>query len=270
MRRKAFTLVELLVVVAIIALLISILAPSLKSAKDLAKQMICATHLKSIGTGSTLYSEANRGEYPNHKWGATRLNDGVPAPANLCRAYAWNGDPTETPGLLPDGSGRNTPFGIGFLHFTGVVQPDMLYCPMQLQQTRWFRKCYPDPYSLKKLPYAEAGSNVFHAGYQYQPNVTLTSDNSTGYYTFVKAEQMPARAFLAMDIMMRSLDYAHLLAGEDKPMWQVATGGGSVIQKQSDKVYRLIDDLGGWYGGTNDPDAWKYHVQAMGYIQGAP
>jgi prepilin-type processing-associated H-X9-DG protein/prepilin-type N-terminal cleavage/methylation domain-containing protein len=50
---KAFTLIELLVVIAIITLLVSILLPSLQKAKELARQVVCQTRLKAIG--STLY-----------------------------------------------------------------------------------------------------------------------------------------------------------------------------------------------------------------------
>ena len=57
--KKGFTLIELLVVIAIIALLLAILLPSLRMVKEQARRMICATHLKSIGNGIVLYSEAN-------------------------------------------------------------------------------------------------------------------------------------------------------------------------------------------------------------------
>lgn len=53
--RKAFTLIEVLVVVAIIALLISILLPSLKQARDVSRLVVCETHLKEIGTGVNMY-----------------------------------------------------------------------------------------------------------------------------------------------------------------------------------------------------------------------
>jgi prepilin-type N-terminal cleavage/methylation domain-containing protein len=64
MRRRAFTLVELLVVIAIISLLISILAPSLRTAKDIARLAVCATNIKGTGTAILIYSETNRNWIP--------------------------------------------------------------------------------------------------------------------------------------------------------------------------------------------------------------
>ena len=59
-----FTLIELLVVVSIIALLISILVPSLRKARDTAKTVACRANLHSLGVGFTIYVEAYDGRFP--------------------------------------------------------------------------------------------------------------------------------------------------------------------------------------------------------------
>lgn len=60
-RRRGFTLVELLVVVAILVLLISILTPSMRKARDLARSAACRSHLHEIGQGHHTYSAIHAG-----------------------------------------------------------------------------------------------------------------------------------------------------------------------------------------------------------------
>ncbi len=62
-RRAAFTLIEVLVVVAIIALLVSILLPSLSRAREQAKRTVCLTHMKQQGYGFAGYASSNRGVF---------------------------------------------------------------------------------------------------------------------------------------------------------------------------------------------------------------
>ena len=61
---KCFTLVELLVVVAIIALLVSILLPTLGRAQEQARQAVCMANLSGISKGWMMYAGANNGLPP--------------------------------------------------------------------------------------------------------------------------------------------------------------------------------------------------------------
>lgn len=67
-----FTLIEVLVVVAIIALLVAILLPSLNRAREQARTAVCLSNLKQFGTAFALYGQDHKQHPPpNRAFGGT-------------------------------------------------------------------------------------------------------------------------------------------------------------------------------------------------------
>src|SRR5918993_1838989 len=81
--RAAFTLVELLVVIGIIALLISMLLPALNKAREASKAANCLSNLRQINTAFLLFAHDNKGYLPQ-----------VGAAGTSADSFLINGTPT--------------------------------------------------------------------------------------------------------------------------------------------------------------------------------
>ena len=67
--KKGFTLIELLVVISIIALLLSILMPSLQKVKEQARKVVCQSNLKQQGVACVMYQGDYNSFFPTGVYG---------------------------------------------------------------------------------------------------------------------------------------------------------------------------------------------------------
>ena len=66
-KKPAFTLIEVLVVVSIVALLASVLLPALSAARNQVKEVRCRSQVRQLGVGMMMYIH-QYGMFPGHQW----------------------------------------------------------------------------------------------------------------------------------------------------------------------------------------------------------
>ena len=143
--RRAFTLVELLVVITIIAILIALLLPAVQAAREAARRIACNNQLKQIGLALHNYAQANRVFPPG-------TITGNPVYGGQAFTYAANGT-----------SGG-----------TGIWGKEAFPSVSGYQGTSWI---------LRILPYMESAALAKAWNYQYNVGGSTASTISGTYYT---------------------------------------------------------------------------------------
>ena len=111
MSRRGFTLIQLLIVIPIIAILASLLLPSLAKGKDAAKRTVCLSNQKQLYLGWWTYAQENNGNIPHNNinsqfsWvhGAMCYEDSIYFPVSAA-------DNTNTALINPGGPGSIGPY----------------------------------------------------------------------------------------------------------------------------------------------------------------
>jgi prepilin-type processing-associated H-X9-DG protein len=120
--------VELLVVIGIIALLISILLPSLNKARETANKVKCANNLKQIGLAIQLYANDNKGAYPRTQYNASGTAVSQPDCSNNGNTAADPFSVVATP-VWPTNLYNNVPSCLFLILRTEDITANVFNCP---------------------------------------------------------------------------------------------------------------------------------------------
>lgn len=149
--RRGFSLLDLLVTIAVIALLMGIMLPAMSQVTDLTRRVVCRSNARQVGIGLQSYAEQNR----------DRLPPSIFASALIRGQFR----PEEMTTLHTDGP-RGVWDGLGWLYekdFTNAAE--VFYCPAQQGDERFekyasnwqsLRGLIRGNYMMRALPPADA------------------------------------------------------------------------------------------------------------------
>jgi len=160
MRRKAFTLVELLVVISVIIVLMAILTPALCGARQRGRSIACLSNLRQMAIASQVYVNSNDGFYPIayfyeftdggsviYNWDFTTIIKWTPFAQKVTAGLLWHGRTNEQvqqcPSFKGDDSSIADPYtGYNYnTSFIGHGQWEVCSAPARAEAVRRPQRC---------------------------------------------------------------------------------------------------------------------------------
>lgn len=219
--RRAFTLVELLVVIGIIAVLISMLLPALSRARESANRAVCASNLRQIGIACRMYANEHLGWFPGHY----HIPNAAANAGNVQQNYSFptliSDDQNEYNNLDPNNKDPNpgstrwqTFLSYGTTEKTWICPSatrGIGYFPEATAPPAWGPVVWPSYMYIGGMTTANVGKSILHvsatpgyAGPTYWTSVSGYNSSGTWYSPLpavTDREQDPASHVLAADLV---------------------------------------------------------------------
>lgn len=182
MHRRAFTLVELLVVVAIISLLISLLLPAMGTAREAGRRTVCLANARSVVQSMTMYGVEHLGMLP-----PSQSDDGA------LWAYSFDCKSSRNTGV-------KTPLGAGLLIESRIMPTRsaaaVMHCPsMDTSSANYGGFLYPYHCMDQRSPWG-LGVSSFDDPAQTSTRIIIAYNyRSASWYRYNDGQQMRVTSF---------------------------------------------------------------------------
>ena len=241
---RGFSLLELLVVMAVTVLLTGLLMPAMAQVRENARRVVCSSNLRQIGMGVITFTDENNDRLPDSFYGAPDRNK-----RNMMAAHRGGGPfgSDNRGGAAISGSERmayENWEGLGWLYrWYHVNSPEVFYCPSHVGEHPYER--YQDLYPRYRQVDVIATTPIY-MNYQYAGDKDWANEDQPDRRRRLTDENL----IIATDGLRTLSDFNHqvgmnVLRGDSSVAWHEdpSTHLVRILLATADQDYRTIWEI---------------------------